>query len=107
MQIPRALLPDSMEVYKPDPESTRGGEYLEPVTIGHVRFERAEALNITDHALSDGASGRIWIDASNSDDPFEVPKGAKVVINGERLFVLTCSPYKIGKRLHHWELDVG
>ena len=107
IQIPKPLLPSDMDVYLVDPDSKRGGVYLEPFTIGRVRFESSEALSVTDYSLTDGASGRIWIDAVNSVDPQEVPAGSKVVIDGQKLHVLTCATYRIGRRIHHWELDVA
>lgn len=105
--IPKSLLPDTMEVYLADEEAPHRGVYLEPVTVEGVRFEQAEALAVSDYALTDGASGRIWIDARNSKGAMEVPPGSKIVINCETLHVLTCSTYKAGRRVHHWELDVA
>lgn len=106
MRIPLPLLPDTMTVYERDYSTDYDGEYKEPYTIEHVRFERAEALSVKDYQLSDGAKGRIWIDGFHSKGARKVPMGAKVVIDGDTLHVKTCSTYKVGNRVHHWELDV-
>lgn len=108
MQIPLSELRDDLEVRLPDPKAQYGGEYLDPVTIEHVRFERKEALNPNVYKLADGAQGRIWIDAVHSVGAFEVPKGAKVSVPGktDSMQVIVCAPYDVRGRIHHWEADV-
>lgn len=107
-RIPLRELPDSMAVRVPDPDAAYGGEYLPTVQIEHVRFERKEALNLRAYALADGAQGRIWIDAVNSQGAFEVPKGSKIDVAGkaENMQAVVCIPYEIAGRVHHWEVDV-
>ena len=107
-QIPLRELPHDMTVRVPDPEAAYGGEYLDPVEIRHVRFERTEALNPRAYALADGAQGRIWIDAANSEGAFEVPKGSKIDVLGraEGMQAASCTAYEIAGRVHHWEVDV-
>lgn len=107
LQIPKSLLPDTAEVHAPDPDALYDGVFLPPHTIGHVRFERVEALNPTQYSLADGAKGRIWVDAVNSDGAFEIIKGSKVVVDGETMQALSVATYKTGAKVHHWEVDVG
>ncbi len=106
-QIPLKYLPHTLEVSLIDESADYEGEYLEPFTIEHVRFERVEALNETDYKLADGAKGRIWIDAINSSGACDLPVGAKVVIDNQNMRVLTATPYFVSKDIHHWEVDVG
>lgn len=108
MQIPLRELPDAMAVRIPDSGAEYGGEYFDAVEIAHVRFERKEALNPAAYKLADGAQGRIWIDAVNSTDAFEVPKGAKIDVaeKAMNMQVVACIPYEIGGKVHHWEVDV-
>lgn len=104
--IPQSVMTETMQAFLRDPESDYEGAWLDPVTIEHVRFERAEQLANTSYKLSDGAAGRIWVDAVNSKGAFKVPMGSKVVIGGESFIVDKCMTYKCGSRVHHWELDV-
>lgn len=105
--IPRALLPHDVEVSAPDPDAAYEGAYLEPRTVRRVRFERAEALNPSAYKLADGAKGRIWMDARNSEGAFEVPVGSKVEVGGRTAKALSCTPCFAGAKVHHWEVDVG
>ena len=104
--IPRSVLCDEMEVSVPD-ESGYGGEYADPVTVSHVRLERAESLAQAGYKLADGASGRIYVDALNSEGAFRIPVGSKVSLGGDEYQVLSvdeCRAY--GPGVHHWEVDV-
>lgn len=104
--IPLELLPDTMTVAAPDTGADYGGKYLEPVTVAHVRYERAEALNPSAIKLADGASGRIWVDARNSAGAFLIPAGSKITLNGDTLHVISCVEFRTFGALHHWEVDV-
>lgn len=108
--IPVKYLPHQMTVRVLDPNSDYEGEYLKPYTINNVRFEPIEALNENDYKLSDGAKGRVFIDAINSksEGDLAVPVGAKVDVGDTTgMRVLTCTPYSISNEIHHWEVDVG
>lgn len=104
--IPKRLLPDTMTVEVPDTVAAYGGHYLEAVTIEHVRFERAEQISKRDYALADGATGRIFVDAVNSEGAFAVPIGSRVTIGTNRMTVLACHRLVGFSGIHHWELDV-
>lgn len=109
MQIPRSVLTDDLTVYAPDAASGYAGEYADPRTIRHVRFIGRAGLASCGFALAEGASGRILIDAANSEGACGVPVGAKVEVSGVpgAMQVLTCTPCKAGGRVHHWEVDVS
>lgn len=104
--IPIRLLCDDMTVEVPDQDAAYGGHYKDPVTISHVRFERAEQISKRDYALADGATGRIFVDAVNSVGAFEVPIGSKVTIGDRRMAIIACNTYVGLSGIHHWELDV-
>jgi hypothetical protein len=107
-QIPRKYLRDAMTVRDPDIAANYEGEYLDPYAVKHIRYEPSEALNPAQYKLSDGAKGRIFIDAVNS-VPAKAPQiGAKVSINDVLdMRVLTVTSLKGINRIHHWEVDVG
>lgn len=105
--IPKAVMPDTMQVFFKDYASDYDDGWLEPFEIENVRFERADQIINSPYKLSDGASGRVWIDAVNSKGATKIPIGSKVVINGESYIVNACNAYKCGKHIHHWELDVN
>ncbi len=107
-QIPRKYLCDSMTVREPDASANYEGQYLDPYTIDHVRFEPAGALTTAQYKLADEAQGRIFIDAINS-NPGKAPQvGSKVSVNGSAdMRVLTCTELKGVDKIHHWEVDVG
>ena len=104
--IPVEHMPDTMTVEAPDTSASYGGKYLEPVTVEHVRYERAEALNPSAIKLADGASGRIWVDAVNSAGAFRIPSGSKIKLNGDTLHVVSCVELRPFGAVHHWEVDV-
>lgn len=106
LPIPRTLLPDTATVFLRDPDSDYEGSYLEPTEMRFVRFERAEQLSGQGYKLTDGATGRVWIDKANTIGAMEVPAGSKLVIGGEPLKVAKCMTYRDMTRIHHWELDV-
>lgn len=107
MPIPKRLMPSTMSVSAPDTKSTYGGRYLPPTTVGNVRFERKEALNPRIYQLSDGACGRIWVDAINSQGAFEIPRGSLITIGNREMVAVVCVACETycGK-VHHWEIDV-
>lgn len=104
--IPSELLPDSMTVAAPDGSDGYGGRFLEPVAVSHVRFERAETLAANGYKLSDGASGRIWIDAVNSEGSFRIQVGSKISLGGEAFYAVAVNELRAYGDVHHWEVDV-
>lgn len=106
--IPKRLLPDTLEVYAPDPDAAYEGQYLEARTIEGVRFEKAQALNQATYKLADGANGRIFIDKVNSKGAFDIPLGSKLVIGNTSMKVVSVTELQtFGGELHHWEVDVA
>ncbi len=101
--IPRNLLPDSMVVFEPADD----GEYAEPKTVRHVRFERThEAAN--DAHRSDAIGGKVFVDAVTSAGAYEVSAGSRIEIDGVKLLVKSCSRFaEANGRVHHWELVVA
>lgn len=106
LPIPRTLLPDTATVFLRDPDSDYEGSYLEPTEMRFVRFERAEQLSGQGYKLTDGATGRVWVDKVNTIGAMDVPAGSKLVICDETLKVAKCMTYRDMGRIHHWELDV-
>lgn len=108
MQIQRNALPDTILVRELDTSTEYDGEYLAPYEIKHVRFEKSEALNRNAYQLCEGAKGRIFIDAVNSEGAKAIPVGAKVSINNTaNMSVLACTELRTFNKIHHWEVDVG
>lgn len=107
MQIPRHLLTDSMLVKLPDPEADYAGTWKEERRVGRVCFQSREQLGRTSWSLAEGASGRVFVDALNSEGAFEVPAGARVEVNGRAMECKACQAYRAFGRVHHWEVDVG
>lgn len=103
--IPTSVLSQSMAVYLRD-DSGYGGSWKEPVGVSHIRLDKGEGLAYTGYKLSNGASGRVYVDAVNSKGAFAIPVGSKVVIEGEKYEVVACNEYREYSRIHHWELDV-
>lgn len=113
MQIPKRLLRDSMVVLLPDPEADYAGEYAERSEVRGVLFQGKAQLGRSSWSLADGASGRVYIDAQNSQGAFAPPVGARVEVSGPgipgtlAMEVKACAPYCGLRGLHHWEVDVG
>ncbi len=113
MQIPKRLLRDRMVVLLPDPEADYAGEYAERREVRGVLFQGKAELGRSSWSLADGASGRVYIDAQNSQGAFAPPVGARVEVSGPGISgtlameVKACAPYCGLRRLHHWEVDVG
>jgi hypothetical protein len=106
--IPLALLPSKARVKAPA-DGEYAGKYAAPVTIEHVRFDRATALVNSGYVLSDGAKGVVFIDALASKGAFEVPVGSLMAIDdGDDMHVSKVTPYAgfFGK-VHHWEIEVS
>ena len=102
--IPLRLLPDTMAVRTPD---GRGG-YNEPVTVEHVRFDKAQGIVAEEHRNADAGHGVIFVDYVNSPGAIDVPAGSRVEIDGQSLYVTEVRRYKtIYGRIHHWELVVA
>lgn len=113
MQIPKRLLRDRMVVLLPDPEADYAGEYAERREVCGVLFQGRAQLGRSSWSLAAGASGRVYIDAQNSQGAFAPPVGARVEVSGPgipgtlAMEVKTCAPYCGLRGLHHWEVDVG
>lgn len=102
-QIPVRLLPDEMTVRV----ALGAGRFDDAVTVGHVRFVRAQSERDDDHRDADAGSGRVYIDAVNSPGAFEVPVGSRVWIRGRSYTVWRSRVCEgnIGEA-HHYEVDV-
>ncbi|WP_294162258.1 hypothetical protein [uncultured Senegalimassilia sp.] len=113
MQIPKRLLRDRMVVLLPDPEADYAGEYAERREVRGVLFQSKAELGRSSWSLADGASGRVYIDAQNSQGAFAPPVGARVEVSGPgipdtlAMEVKACAPYCGLRGLHHWEVDAG
>ena len=105
--IPKSVMPSSVAVRVPV-EGDYGGEYGEPQTITGVRFESAASLVRSDHVLSDGAKGLLFIDAVNSLGAFEVPVGSLLSIDGQEYAAAgKVDRYEcFNGTVHHWEIEV-
>lgn len=111
--IPLSLLPSTMEWRAPEEgEDGLGGEYGDPVTVEHVRFDEQRPRSTGGYSEQyqrfEGPSGTVFIDARNSRG--EVPPvGALVSIDGGReMPVKAVKPFRgFCGRLHHTELEVG
>ena len=88
------------------------GEYGEPVTVEHVRFEeerqRPTGGYSSEYQRYDGAAGRIFVDAENSvgDVP---PVGAVVSVDGGgEMAVRKVTAFRdFTLNVHHWEIEVA
>lgn len=90
--------------------AARGDGTFGPATlVQHVRFEQVESAVGDAHRSADGGAGRIYVDAVNSEDAFEVPAGSRVLVGaGPSLFVRSCRRCCVVRgQVHHWELEVG
>ena len=103
--IPRRLLPDDMLVWPAVGDGTFGPTVL----VRHVRFERCESAVADAHRSADGGSGRVIVDAVNSEGAFEVPAGSRVLVGaGPSVMVRSCRCCCVVRgQVHHWELEVG
>ena len=102
--IPRRLLPDDMLVR---PANGQGG-YGAARMVRHVRLELVDAVSDEPHRES-SCSGRVFVDAVNSQGAFEVPAGSRVVVGSlPGIRVLSCRRCCVVRgQVHHWELEVG
>ena len=71
--IPLRLLAEDAVVRVPD----GAGGYAEGVAVSHVRFARTQSVVDDEHRSADAGSGKIYVDAVNSDGAFEVPAGSQ------------------------------
>ena len=102
-QIPRRLLPDSMDVRVPRPD----GSFENPVTVNHVRFVSTQSSTDDAHRSADAGAGKVYLDAMSSDPMLEIPAGSRLDIDGHSYFVVKsrrCEGF--GGKLHHIELSV-
>lgn len=105
LPIPKSLLTQTATVKAPIPGGY-GGQYAEPVTVEHVRFEPCLSASASTYQLQAPAKGTLFIDAANSSPAFEVPAGSLVSVDGEvsEACVRECCPIQEAGRVHHWEL---
>ena len=105
--IPKKLLPDTITVRTPDETADYRGEFNDAVTVSGVRWQPAESLALSDVAITEGAAGRVWIDAVNSTGGFIAPVGSLVSIRGnERQVVMSAVYETVDGCVHHWEWDL-
>ena len=76
--IPLRLLAEDAVVRVPDGT----GGYAEGVTVSHVRFVQTQSVVDDSHRNADAGSGKVYVDALNSDGAFEVPAGSRIDIGG-------------------------
>lgn len=114
MPLPKRLLRDRMRVLLPDPSSDYAGEYSERREVNGVMFQGKSQMGRSSWHLADGASGRVYVDARNSEGAFEIPVGARVEVSGPEIAsalimeVKACAAYRdLSGLTHHWEVDVG
>lgn len=101
--IPARLLAEDAVVRVPD----GAGGFAEGVTVSHVRFARTQSVVEDAHRSADAGSGKVYIDAVNSDGAFEVPAGSRIDIGGHSCYVAEvkrCEDFN--GLVHHWELVV-
>lgn len=109
LQIPKRLLPHTIDVEIPKDTDGFGGVYEDPVTIEHVRVEPIYGIRATDYQLQNGVTGIVFIDAVNSSPAMEVPAGSLVTLEGEKApsNVFACNAIVDANRVHHWELELA
>ncbi len=102
--IPARLLADTAVVRMPDGV----GGFEDGVTISGVRFVRTQSIVDDGHRSADAGAGKVYVDAVNSVDAFEVPAESRIEIGGHSYYVAEvkrCEDFK--SRVHHWELVVS
>lgn len=84
------------------------GSYGPSRLVRHVRFERSEEAVDGGAHFSGGASGTIYVDATNSEGAFEIPVGSRVLVGaGPSAFVQSCTRCCVLRGVvHHWKLVV-
>lgn len=107
-------MPSTMTVSEPV-EDEHGSGYGDPVTITHVRFERATAY-ATDasggaqggYVYATDAKGRVFVDATNSDGAYEVPELSLVSVDGADPMEVIRVNEQLNPdgSVHHWEVEV-
>lgn len=101
--IPRRALPDTMVVRTQNADGT----FSEGMVVRNVRFSRTQSVVDDARRSADAGAGKVYVDAVNSADAFEVPAGSCVEIDGASLIVVACKRCEgFGGRVHHWELTV-
>ena len=102
--IPRRLLPDDMLVYPSDGQDGYAGARM----IRHVRLERVDSV-VEDPRRASAVTGRVFVDAVNSQGAFEVPAGSRGLIGAlPGMQVRSCKRCCVVRgQVHHWELEVG
>jgi hypothetical protein len=89
------------------PADGQGG-YGAARMVRHVRLELVDAVSDEPHRES-SCTGRVFVDAVNSQGAFEVPAGSRVVMGSlPGMRVLSCRKCCVVRgQVHHWELEVG
>lgn len=103
--IPRRFLPDEMLVYP----AVGDGTFERARLLRHVRFESKQSISSDPHRGTDAGTGKVFVDAVNTEGAFEIPAGSKVMINDlPTMQVTSCTPMRVIRgQVHHWELTVG
>ena len=101
--IPLRLLAGDAVVRVPE----GAGGYAEGVAVSHVRFARVQSVVDDERRSADAGSGKVYVDALNSDAAFEVPAGSRIDIGRHSYLVAECRRCEdFNGHVHHWELVV-
>ena len=108
--IPKRLLPDDVLVRPLDTASRRGGGFLDPVELAHVRLDRnvGSGMHPVPYQLQQATVALLFIDAARTDGAFEVPAGSKVSGDGGESWYTVEAVHAFGAfgGVHHWELEL-
>ena len=107
--IPRRLLGSTALVRVPK-DGEYGGEFEEPVEIGHVRLQPAHGVRMESYRFTDpNPVGLLFVDAKNSEGAFEIPVGSLVSVDGaDWASVRTVAAYPdFYRNVHHWEVELA
>lgn len=109
MPIPSALMPSTMRWRDPaDPKRGMGGEYGPERVTAPVRFEGSRQRAGSDYSRYAGPSGKVWVDARNSEGGIPLVGALVSIDGGPEMAVRRVSPFFTRRgELHHTELEVG
>lgn len=109
-QIPKALMPDTIEVFVPVAGEYGGTFSEDALVIKNVRLERKSGMNVSSYVQMNGTFGKLFIDAVNSEGAFYIPIGSKVLLNGsnEKHIVTKVECFEgFNGKVHHWEVQIS
>lgn len=105
--IPKQLLIHSVVYYEFVEDDAWEDDFLQPVTINHVRVEPATFLNRTNNRESNMARHILFIDRVHSSSYPRMKEKSKVIFMGEDYEVQKVNPYyAIGPEPHHYEVEL-